>query len=495
MARERNIIDEQILYALIAARKDDAKANLVEEVTVNEEDCMAVGIFNYKDMRTGKKVATRLYFISETVDGQLRNIIYDETGRPVAWQEEEEDMDLQVAGDVKLNRDLLRKQLVLADERARNGLPAPGEGENKAGEGRDLAKKEHEKSQEEKPKEEQKDKKEEGTETQEEEKGKEEQEQEGNQLRNLHYKINIDRNPKVCLNEIINGYYLWDILGIDEKLKGRLPDGLDPTAFRTGFLSFVDSNELDTLDASEFPNKEVKRRESKETFVIETLSGDIIELDGDVLKRKRLGTDIEKQKAEQSNLRFENGEEAEKPETNMAATRTSLFEIPDVVQRYAVGENWYLGVDLDEGYKRTGEIPAGGHTKNISFVQVSTKESYYNREERIQNSLEYKLRSIDEPYPTTKRAIRMQEQLRRKDPDEAQNVRTRHTKGLVEKCFQRYPTLGDYYNRSDITRKVEEYHSQGASDKEILSQIGKDAMQAEGTEHTRPLPGEGRRKH
>ena len=75
MAKERNIADEQILYALINARNDDAKANLVERVTVDEGACMAVGIFNYKDLRTGKRVSTRLYFIAETVDGELRNIM------------------------------------------------------------------------------------------------------------------------------------------------------------------------------------------------------------------------------------------------------------------------------------------------------------------------------------------------------------------------------------------------------------------------------------
>lgn len=513
MANERNIVDEQILYALIAARREDAQADLVEKVEVNEEYCMAVGMFNYRDMRTGQRVNSRLYFIAETVDGEPRNIIYDELGRPIAWQDPEEDMVLQVAGDVKLDRDLLKKQLVLAEERAREGLPAPEmdekgkskgskSGENKSGEGRDLAEKEHEKTEEEqnqeegtKKEEEQTEEREEQEEEEQEQEEEEEQEQEGQgekkeQLRNLHYKINVGRNPKICLNEIINGYYLWDILGLDDKLAGRLPDGLDPTAFRSGFLTFADSSELDSLDAQELPQDQLKPRKSQDTLIIQTLSGDMFELDEKILKSKELGTQEEKQKAERSNLRFENGEEAETPETSMATTRTSLFEIPDVTKRFAVGENWYLGVDYDESYKRTGEIPAGGHTKNLSFVQVSTKESYYNREERIQHTLETKLYSIDEPAPSAKEL----RGLREKNANEAEMVRDKHMDRLVRECFGIYPQLKDYYNYNDIRRMVEEEHNEGKDHDEIIEDVGELVQDAERREHTRPLPGEDKRR-
>ena len=496
MAKERNLIevDRRILSALIAARKDDAKANLVEKVVVNEPDGMPVGLFRYK--RKGAIEEKRLYFISETVDGELRNIIYDEDGRPVAWQEEEEDMVLQVAGDVKLDRTALMNQLILADERARKGLPAPGiDGENKAGEGRSLGKNEHETKQEDKARQEEKKKEEESKteEKSEEQKSEEEEEQseegqENKQLRNLKYEINIDKNPRIRLDDIINGHYLWEILQLDDKLKDRLPEGLDPTSFRTGFLSFVDSHELDLADEHGLSQEEIrdlKPRESKETFVIQTTSGDIVELDESILKKKKLGTNAEKQRAEQSTVSFEKGKEAEKPKSNMEATRTSLFEIPDVARKFNVGENWYLEIKEDLRHKRTGEIPTGGHTKNISILQIS-------------RGIEYRLRSIDEPRPITREELRMQNEIIRKDPAEAEKVRAGHTKGLVDRCFKRYPSLGEYYNRNDITRKVEEYHNQGASDEQVLEQIGKNVAEAGKTARirgSRNLPWENGRWH
>ena len=43
-------------------------------------------------------------------------------------------------------------------------------------------------------------------------------------------------------------YYLWEILKIEEKLAGKLPPGVDKKAFRTGYLTNIDSKELTAKD-------------------------------------------------------------------------------------------------------------------------------------------------------------------------------------------------------------------------------------------------------
>ena len=47
--------------------------------------------------------------ISEYQDGKLVNIIYDDKGDAIAWQKEEEQMRLQIASDIELNEEALKK--------------------------------------------------------------------------------------------------------------------------------------------------------------------------------------------------------------------------------------------------------------------------------------------------------------------------------------------------------------------------------------------------
>lgn len=42
---------------------------------------------------------------------------------------------------------------------------------------------------------------------------------------------------------------------------------------------------------------------------------------------------------------------------------------------------------------------------------------------------------------------------------------------------------GDYYNRGEIGKKVQEYHNKGMDDEEVVKQIGKDVKIAEEVEH------------
>ena len=422
MARERNISNEQILYLLINLREEEAKRDTYTDIKVNKEACKEIGLFNYKIKETGENRASRLFLISETHDGEPVSIIYDEKGRLIAWKDQETEK-LQIAQDIELEEERINRQLELGIERTKGPANSSSSSDtSKAGEGRDLADKEHEEKEEEK--------------NQNEENAKTENNEERPKLPNLANEINIDDKPLIELNQVINGYYLWEILQIEDKLAGRLPDGVSERSFRNGYLTIVPSSELEAKDG--------KPRKAEDSFVISNSQGDIIELDEQILKPKDIGAKNDPRKAEdeKSNMRYNDGEEVERPDSTVDATRTSLYQIPDVGDKFSVGENWFLGVDQNKEYMESSERPIAGNTKEISFVQVERDNSkYYESEERIQNTLEYKLDPLNEPEPLTSKEIEKKEELVERDANEVQNVREDHTQELVDKCFSRYEDL------------------------------------------------------
>lgn len=420
MARERNISNEQILYLLINLREEEAKRDIYTDIVVNKEACKEIGIFNYKIKETGENRASRLFLISETHNGEPVSIIYDEKGRIIAWKDQEK---LQIAQDIELEEERINRQLELGTERTKGPANASSSSDtSKSGEGRDLADKEHEEKEEVK--------------NQDEGNVKIENNEEKTKLPNLANEINIDDKPLIELDQVINGYYLWEILQIEDKLEGRLPDGISEREFRDGYLTIVPSSELEAKDG--------KPRKAEDTFVISNSKGDIIELDEQILQPKDIGAKNDPRKAEdeRSNMRYNDGEEVERPDSNVDATRTSLYQIPDVGDKFSVGENWFLGVDQNKEYMERSERPIAGNTKEISFVQVERDNSkYYESEERIQNTLEYKLDPINEPGPLTAKEEEKKEELVERDANEVENVREDHTQELVDKCFSRYEDL------------------------------------------------------
>ena len=465
MAREREKTTEQILDTIIAIREDKSKINENDEFIVNKQNCKSIGLFNYKVKETGKTKAGYIFFINEIHNGKEVNIIYDETGNSIAWQREENGMDLEIDPNLELDKKSLKRQIDMGIERTKTSNNS-GSGSSKGGEGRDLPKEEN------KEKEEKQEQKENNktNETPEIQKSKE--------LKNLKYEINITRTPKIKLDTIINSYYLWEILDIEDKLKDRLPKDLNIKSFRTGYLTVIDSKELTQKDG--------KERNSEDTLLIVTRNEDIIELDEEIVKPRNLGPAQEKLKTEKNRLRYVDGKEAEKPDTTIDTTRTSLFQIPNVHEKYNVDENWYIGIDKSREWVDEGKTPVSGNKKEISFVQQSRDVSYYEREVINPNdTLEYKLKPINEREKTEnlKEEEKQKDELANKDAFETEKVRNNHTEELVLKCFEKYPKLGEIYNRTDITKKVEKYHEEyGMSDEEILNQIGEDLNVAERTE-------------
>ena len=467
MAKERAVSKEQILYLLINLREQEAKGDIYNEIIVNAEKCKNVGIFYYTIKDTGERRSSELFLINETHNGEEISILYDEKGRFIAWKKEEE---LQISQDIVLNPEQLERQIQQEEEKEEHDKQQEEEknGEDKAGEGRDLADKEHEEDKEkedQKEKEKKKDKKED-------EKEEEKNEREG-KLENFKGKINIDYSTKVRLDQVINGYYLWQLLQIEDKYKGKMPEGLSEKNFRYGYLTVIDSAELQAQDGKERP--------LEKTFAICTRDGDIIELDDTILEpvptRQR---DLEKE-IEQTSVNYRDGKEADRPKSELQNTRKSMYKIKDVDSRFAVVEDNYLSADMNRDYKLNGKNPLSGNIDEISYVQTPKMQSIYEREMGM-NSLVNKLEAINEPTMDAEE-LKQNEGLKKKDANEALNTKAEHTQELVEECKAKYPDYGEIYNESDLREKVQQYHNNGMNDEEVLEQVGADIEYAKMFEH------------
>ena len=469
MSKQRNITNEQILYALIASCKDEAENSINKEIVVNEQNCKQIGYFAYTEKDTGNKWSGPIFLINETHDGKIFNIIYDARGNVLGTQSEENGMKLETAKDIEINEEILNKQLELSQNKEQiENDTEENTGSSKGGEGRDLAEKEHEKNEKEEEKE---------------DKDEKEEDSEKNIMPNLAGEIRIDENFKIKLDQVINGNYLWSILDLEEKLKGRIPDGESEKIFRTGYLTAVDSAELTAKDG--------KPRPTPDTLVVTSRDGKVaIELDETIVEPKNLGASKDKERAEQDRIRYEDGKEAEKPENNMNTRRTSLFQIPNVNQRFSVGENWYIGVDYSEKWVNEGKTPETGNRKELSFVQVSRDKPYHDREELVQGEgvVEYQLDPVTEGPRThgyEEEELEQDKRLAEKDANEANNETKRHYNSLLEKCYEAMPELKDYYNEKDIQNKIDKYHKT-MNDEEVIEQIGQDLEYAKDYEHDQP---------
>lgn len=475
MSKERAVSKEQILYLLINLREQEAKNDMYNQITVNPEKCKRIGIFHYTIKDTGERRSSELFLINETHNGEEINIIYDENGRFVGWKKEGE---LQVARDIVLDPAKLEKQMQLSKEREEYYKQQENNGEDKGGEGRNLADKEHEEEKDkDRKKEDKKDNSEQEKEEEEEEKGKEKK------LENLKGKINVDYSTKTRLDQIINGYYLWDILQIEDKLKGKLPDGISEKGFRHGYLTVVNSSELEAQDG--------KKRSLEKTFAICTRDGDIIELDETVLEPiPEKHRDCEKE-IEQSSINYRDGKEADRPKSELQNTRKALYKIKDVDTRFAVAEDNYLSIDENREYKLNGKNPLGGNIDEISYVQTPKVQSIYEREMGM-NSLVNKLEAINEPTMNSEE-LKQNEELMKKDANEAKTTKANHTQELVDECKTKYPKYREYFNESDLKQKVEKYHNNGMNDEEVIEQVKEDIELAEEIETEFYIHGRSRR--
>ena len=215
MKKHREIESEQMLYTLITTIENDA-IMAKKTIEINKDLCKKIGVFNY-EVRDSKGryslTANRLYVIDEL----HLNHKYEQSK--------------------KENDSVFKERILKSLEKSKSFE----EEDSIGGEGRSLGHGEHEESQSDKDEKSEKSK----TSSQNKNISKPIEEKRKEKLENLLKRKDFSLNdkPKVRLNTIINGYYLWEILGIEEKLKDRMPDGFSSNSFRYGYLTIYTAKE------------------------------------------------------------------------------------------------------------------------------------------------------------------------------------------------------------------------------------------------------------
>ena len=271
----------------------------------------------------------------------------------------------------------------------------------------------------------------------------------------------------IRLDEVVNGYYLWEILKLEEKLKGRLPDGVDETIFRTGYLTNVNSQELSDKDG--------RQRNTEDTMVITSFDKQtIIELDENILKPEPKLAKEQQLISEEDSVINADGKETKKPTTTTNTRKTTVFSIPDAAKNAGVAEKWRISVGYNASYIDNGQTPTGGNRKEIYFEQYTLNDT----------SLDIELNKgayITKLEDRTKEAIQnpMENQqtqnLAAKSSTEAAVKKREHLQEIIDEIIniirEKYPEFGEHYNLNEIKEKVRELHEAGKSDEEIKDEI------------------------
>ena len=468
MSKERDIPSEKFLNALIALREEKISKSDFIKREINVKKCRALGLFPYIVKKTAENKEEELFVLNEIdEEGHEHDAIYNKEADVVAYHDYSSMEGLKVAREYELDKERLERTIWEARQRnIEDENNASNNSTSKAGDGRDLASKEHE----EKPKKE-------NNEIKQEEKTPEE---ENNKLRNLKGDISMSSKTRIRLDTRINGCYLWEILGIEDTLKDRMPEGVSERAFRNGYLTRIDSKELNELEESR--GEKVKERKTEDTLSIVSPNGDIVELDEDVIEPEDLGSREERLLQEQNRERWADGKHTFKPENDTTLTRTSKWRIKNVNSRFTVNEEWFLGVDYNEEYVKNGSKSADPrYLKEISIIQApKNTDKIYSRdsaEARTMPTIEYKLEDAYEASLNEKERAQM-EQVSEKNSNETKNVRREHEaeiETLVENLTKEY---GEDY-REEIQTKVDKEHKKGNDVDEIEKNVKEDMGEVE----------------
>lgn len=87
MSKQRSISSEQLLYILMSKREEENQKKGIIKKELKKDSCKILGLFPYKSKTTGIVKAGRLFLISELHDGYQYDIIYDETGDVIAYND------------------------------------------------------------------------------------------------------------------------------------------------------------------------------------------------------------------------------------------------------------------------------------------------------------------------------------------------------------------------------------------------------------------------
>lgn len=485
MKKHREIESEQMLYTLITTIENDA-IMAKKTIEINKDLCKKIGVFNY-EVRDSKGryslTANRLFVIDTVYNGQHCQLIYDEEGRGIAYLTDDDELHLnhKYEQSKKENDSVFKERIIKSLEKSKSFE----EEDSIGGEGRSLGHGEHEESQSDKDEKSEKSK----TSSQNKNISKPIEEKRKEKLENLLKRKDFSLNdkPKVRLNTIINGYYLWEILGIEEKLKDRMPDGFSSNSFRYGYLTI-------------YTAKEQHDENAKDKLAICTSDGNcIVELDEDIVQQKDLGTKSEQARAQSSAIEYYNGSlirdgkeekttggyRKREPQNKHDLSSQDLksrvrYEIPNVSGRFmGVSETWSIAIDENMEMKRNGKFDSTQTSKDLVFVQQSLQETEYNRERGI-NTLENKLETISEDYIKTNSEREADEKLRSKDTNEAKNTLEDFNTQILEKIKKIYPNWDEHYNEAYLKSTINDFRVRGFNEKEIIDEIGENIEQSTG---------------
>lgn len=446
-------------------RKQEAKRNGKGEVVIDERSGEIGLFFGYK--HDGELCAGRFYLINTRTDKGYINYLYDDFGHSIAtyWINNDGTKIFRKDDNVEINEVMLKRQMQLGIEKIQEEKePKKGaKGSSQGGEGRD---KHVEKNKEEQVKTKTKSSKEEL---------KNEKESKDNILVNLkEYGISINGRTRIPLKTVINGYYLYNVIGYESKIKDRLQGEVSEKSFRNGFLTVIDSEELEKIDG--------KKRERSKTFALSTYDGNnIIELDEQVLEPQPEIHRYEQKKLEDGTLNLRDGKEAHRPETYKQNTERALYKIPNAGENFYVGEEWFLSVDTNWEYQQYGDFSYDMNKDEISLVQQTVRSSQITAKDQTDSGrMKIKLEAANEPYEN-ELEIKQREMLERPGINEAKEERQNHLKELANKIFygeknndfQKHlkEKMHENYNYNQILDRVNELHDEGLTDEEIENEI------------------------
>ena len=168
-----------------------------------------------------------------------------------------------------------------------------------------------------------------------------------NKVKNLKGKIHP--YEAVSLKTIAQGYSLYDILQIEQTIGDKLPEGVSMEDVKNGWLTRVDTKELNKVLEQDIKGNVDRRRDD---FVIQTASGQIIPFDEKLLRPVNLEPD----RTDEEGININND-----ASITHGKAKAAMYEIP--------GKNptqkWYLSTSYVEGMEHS-------NVRNIEFVQVNS---------------------------------------------------------------------------------------------------------------------------
>ena len=356
--KERAIY-KSTLEEIVERINENLKSKHIQnEIVVKEGRSIGILTFNKNQEAKSKK----LYAITMVIDGKQFDYIYDETGDNIARVGANNEVFTD--DDIQLDKDRLIENMNLS-----KGFQNDNQGRHIADRSERIILSEDEKKQQFMDYEDR------------------------IELPNLvDREVVLDSSAAIIdlYRTIYNGRRLRDMLGIDQKLKDRLPNGANIE--HLNFLTVINSDQLTA--------KDMKRRESDTTCVIMDDPRNpkyMIELDTSILKPRE---DLSKQEnitADQTSEHLGDGEIKKGTSTTTNTRQISTFEIPDAGASISQ-PNDLITLEIRQNPNYIDESKSQkNNAHNIEFyIGIQDKSKTENEQKHGLNTKSIKLEAYDE---------------------------------------------------------------------------------------------------